>query len=164
MSLRPLIASLLLTAALPCVAQTSPGPDQIKTFTEAIAVMVQMKNFDAIRGLYYLDGTPAPLIDKTMMIWNARVTQPGDPNWTFTGVEYFPLADYLARPGVNKAAIEPYIGERVIDGITYVPTVPVIGFLSVNFQSGDTKNNFLYPVGLTPSGGRLCLVEKKPKE
>ncbi|MFZ4683531.1 MAG: hypothetical protein ACOYMS_13570 [Terrimicrobiaceae bacterium] len=156
----PHIISLLLAVSVGQAA--SPTADQISEFSVRVTDCIQKKNFQGIRDLYYLDGTPAPLIEKTMLIWDARVTQPGDPNWTFAGVEYFSLADFLARPGLNPAVLDPLVRERNIAGIDYVPNTPVIGLLVVKFKSGDNQNDFVYPVGMDPSG-RPCLVENRPK-
>jgi len=163
MSVKNLVLAILfLNGSGSLTAMAEPTVDQMADFSAEVALLVQQKNFDRIRALYFPEGMPKAVLDRTMMIWEARVVQSGDPNWIFAGVEYSPLAEYLARPNVNKAAIETSLGEQMINGAAYLPNTPVVGLLKLKFKSGANENGFLYPVGMTPEG-KLCLVGRKPK-
>lgn len=157
-----LTITLLLVTFAPCFA-TSPTPEAITEFSAQVSNSVKNKNFDSIQSLHDFSRTPKALVERTMMIWKARVTQPDDPNWTFTGTEYFPLNEFLARPGIDKSTVEAYIGEQTVNGIINVPSAPVIGLLAVKFTSGPGGNDFLYPVCLSPAG-KLRFVGRMPKD
>lgn len=154
-----LLISFIGFATAPLGVAAAPTTDQIEAFSARVKALVAARDFEGIKALYYLEGTPPELIAKTMMIWQARVTQ-DLPGWTFTGVEYFPFDELLNRPGINQAAIRSVTEPKVINGVTYVPNTPIVGMLSVNFTEGLGGSDFLYPVGISPAG-ELCFVEKK---
>jgi hypothetical protein len=135
---------------------------RLDAFTSALKSACATKNIEAIKELYYTDGASEPLLDQAIHEWEIWLLDYAPKqNLVVSTVEFYPKAEYLSRPGVNKQALADATEPQAMNGQKYGPNLEVIGFVSVKFkQASGGFMGRLNPVGIAPDGS-LRIVAKK---
>ena len=159
MKIRLVLATLMLCCPLSFAVDQS----KVDAFSAALKDACETKNIAAIRKLYYAEGASEPLLDQAIHEWEVWLLDYAPKqNWTVSAVEFYPKAEYLARPDVNKQVLADATEPQAMNGHVYGPNLEVIGFVSVKFKepSGGSMGR-LNPVGIAPDGSLRIAAKKR---
>ena len=134
------------------------------TLMTTIQKACRAKDLDLIRSCYDFDGAADFPIDQDLNTWQEFWNENNDTtHYVFEKIDYQSLPDVQNNKTINPRAILAMIGPQKMGYHTYVPNLPVIGFITIHFKEGSSSTGTTQPVGLAPDGtAKIVVLRQAP--
>jgi len=155
-----MIRYALLFAALMTVAGAEELPNEkIDSFIAQVSEACRNEDYAALNVLHGSVRVSDIILDEAIESWHGLLYRR-----TFDSVEFMSLKQSATKISNIAYILRQMVGPKWMNGSSYSPNIPVVGFLYVYTKPKGTGMSAMYPVGMDPSGVLRFVLRAKDKE